>query len=195
MLGDNRVLGMSGVSLCVEVAGMKMSTPLEALLERLRGQSVRPVGPSPSKSERELLELLELHADGEIDALRAYEALAGGSPDEHVRYVASLLLEDERHHHQLLAEMVNRVRGDAEWRPVEPSVPYLGVSHDRAGLLDMTAHLMDTERDDLRRIRVLKRRLRRHHSDSLLSLVTDILEFDTRKHLHILAFLRSTART
>jgi rubrerythrin len=172
-----------------------LSTPLEELMERLRGQSSRPVGPQPSLSERELLELLESHADHETEALHAYEELAGGSPDEHVRYVASLLLDDERRHHQLLAEMVNRVRSDAEWRPLEPSVPYLGVSHDRAGLLDITAQLMDTERDDLRRVRVLKRRLRRERYQSLLSLGADILEFDTRKHLHILAFLRAAART
>jgi rubrerythrin len=175
---------------------MKMSlTPLEALMERLRGRSSRPVGPQPSISERELLELLESHAEDETEALLAYEELAGKSPDEHVRYVAGLLLEDERRHHQLLAEMVNRVRSDAEWRPVEPSVPYLGVSHDRAGLLDITAQLMDTERDDLRRIRRLKRRLRQQRYHSLLSLVADILEFDTRKHLHILAFLRDATRT
>lgn len=62
-------------------------------------------------------------------------------------------------------------------------------------MLDITAQLMDTERDDLRRIRVLKRRLRRQRYHSLLSLVADILEFDTRKHLHILAFLRAAART
>jgi rubrerythrin len=174
---------------------MKMSlTPLEALMERLHGQSSRPVRPQPSVSEGELLELLESHADHETEALHAYEELAGRSPDEHVRYVAGLLLEDERRHHQLLAEMVNRVRGDAEWRPVEPSVPYLGVSHDRAGLLDITAQLMDTERDDLRRVRILKRRLRRQRYHSLLSLGADILEFDTRKHLHILAFLRAAAR-
>jgi rubrerythrin len=172
-----------------------LSTPLETLMERLRGQSSRPVGPQPSMSERELLELLESHADHETEALHAYEELAGGSPDEHVRYVAGLLLADERRHHELLAEMVNRLRGDVEWRPVKPSVPYLGVSHDRSGLLDVTAQLMDIERDDLRRIRVLKRRLRRQRYHSLLSLVADILEFDTRKHLHILAFLRAAART
>jgi hypothetical protein len=73
-----------------------LSTPLEALMERLRGQSSRPVGPQPSMSERELLELLESHADHETEALHAYEELAGGSPDEHVRYVAGLLLADER---------------------------------------------------------------------------------------------------
>ena len=146
-------------------------------------------------SESELLELLESHADSESETLHAYEELAGKFPDEHVRYVAGLLLEDERRHHQLLTEMVNRVRGDAEWRPVEPSVPYLGVSHDRSGLLDVTAQLMDIERDDLRRIRRLKRRLRRQRYHSLLSLGADILEFDTRKHLHILAFLRAAART
>jgi hypothetical protein len=174
---------------------MESSTPLEALMARLRARTARPVGPQPSLSERELLELLESHAEHETEALHSYEELAGGSPDEHVRYVAALLLDDERRHHQLLAEMANRVRGDAEWRPLEPSVPHLGVSHDRAGLLDLTAQLMKTERHDLRRIRTLKRRLRRQRYQSLLSLVADILEFDTRKHIHMLAFLRAVAKT
>src|SRR5450759_4393990 len=164
-------------------------------MERLRARSARPVGPQRSMSAPELLARLESHAERETEALHAYEELAGGSPDEHVRYVAALLLDDEHRHHQLLAEMANRVRGDAEWRPLEPSVPYLGVSHDRAGLLDITAQLMDTERDDLRRVRVLKRHLRRQRYHSLLSLGADILEFDTRKHLHMLAFLRAVART
>lgn len=178
-----------------EGVGGLAPTALESLMDRLRRQSSRPVGPRPSPSDEQLLELLESHANHETEALQAYDELAARSPDEYVRYLAGILLEDERRHHQLVAEMVNRVRADAEWRPIEPNVPHTGSPHDRAGLLEATERLLETERDDLRQIGVLKRRLRRQRYQSLLSLVADLLEFDTRKHIHILAFLHSTART
>jgi hypothetical protein len=169
-------------------------THLEAFLDRVRAQTTCPVGPPPTQSERAIIAQLEGHVEHEKEALEAYEQLAATSPDEHVRYLAHMVLDDEAHHHRVLAEMLNRVRSDAEWRPVEPSVPRVRTSQDSRALLDVTARLLKTEREDLRQVRALKRRLRPQRRTSLLWLMADVLELDTRKHLRILEFLRHTAR-
>jgi hypothetical protein len=166
---------------------------LEAIVERARARSGSPAGPAPTEDERALLDALESHASAEAETLQAYQDLAERTPDEHVRYLARLILDDERRHHTILAEMVNRVRADTEWRDsVEPATPYLGQMHDGA-MRETFTRLIGSERDDLHRVRTLKRRLRRRRATSLLWLMADMLECDTRKHLRVLKFLRRGA--
>ena len=169
-------------------------THLEALLERIRTRVDRPSGPPLAQSERAIVEQLETHAEHEADALRAYEELAATSPDEHVRYLAHLILDDEVYHHQLLAEMLDRVRSDAGWMTTDPSIPWVRTPRDRRALMDTTAHLIREERADLRLTRSLKRHLRAQRRTSLLWMMAEVLELDTRKHIRILEFLRRTAR-
>lgn len=169
-------------------------THLEALLARIRARVDRPGGPPPAQSERAVIEQLEAHAGHEAEVLHAYEELAATSPDGHVRYLAHLILDDEVYHHQLLAEMLDRVRSDAGWISTDPDIPWVRTPRDRRALLDTTARLLREERADLRLTRTLKRRLRPQRHTSLLWMMAEVLELDTRKHIRILEFLRRTAR-
>ena len=174
------------------MSGMPGSS-LEAIVERARAGAPGGGGPAPTEDERALLDALESHVASESETLGAYRELAERSADEHVRYVARLILDDERRHHTILDEMLNRVRADAEWRDVGDAVPYVRPAHDQDALREATTRLIESERDDLRRLRALKRRLRHRRERSMLWLMADMLESDTRKHLRMLKFLRRSA--
>ena len=168
-------------------------TQLEALMERARSREDGSRRPPPAEPERALIEHLETHAEHEAEVLRTYGELAATSSDDYVRYLARVILDDEQHHHELLAEMLDRVRSDANCLHTEPNIPFVRTSKDRDALRDATSRLMRAEREDLRMARTLKRRLRPQRKTSLLWIMTEVLELDTRKHLRLLAFLRRTA--
>lgn len=174
-----------------------MSMPpsqLEHIMNTMRNRSGHPIGPRPSEADEALIELLADHVANEDEALHAWTALAAESPEPHVRYVAALIVEDERVHHLLLSEMLGRVRADAEWQTTEPDVPWIRTPKDRRALLGAIDRLLRVERSDLRRLRILRRRLRTQRHTSLLWALADLLEADTRKHVRLLKFLRRTAK-
>ena len=166
---------------------------LEAIVTRARGDASAGTGPPPTEGERALLETLERHVSSEGDTLRAYDELARTSPDEHVRYVLRMILDDERRHHTVLDAMLDRVRAEVEWREPSAATPYVRPVQDHHATRNSLARLLADERADLRRVRSLKRRLRRQRDTSMLWLMADMLECDTRKHVRMLRFLRRTA--
>lgn len=168
-------------------------TQLEALMERARSRDAGPRRPPPAEPERALIEHLETHAEHEAEVLRTYRELTATSSDDYVRYLARVILDDELHHHELLTEMLDRVRSDANCLHTEPSIPFVRTSTDSEALRAATTLLMRAEREDLRMVRALKRRLRPQRKTSLLWIMAEVLELDTRKHLRLLAFLRRTA--
>lgn len=174
-----------------------MSIPqshLESVVKTLRGRSGHPVGPRPSQADEDLMKLLADHVTNEDEALEAWTMLAAEAPEPHVRYIAALIVEDERAHHLLLSEMLDRVRADIDWQTTEPAVPWIRTPKDRGALIGAIDRLLRIERSDLRRLRILRRQLRAQRPTSLLRALADVLEADTRKHVRLLRFLRHTAR-
>lgn len=169
-------------------------THLERVMHRVRGRSGQPVGPQPSQADLALIELLADHVANEAEALHAWDELATEAPEPHVRYIAQLIVEDERLHHELLSEMLERARSDAQWQTTEPEIPWVRAPKDRRPLLLAIENLLRVEHSDLRRLRALKRGLRPQRRTSLLWALADVLEADTRKHLRLLKFLRRTAK-
>lgn len=169
-------------------------TDLESVMQGVRSRSGHPVGPQPSAADRALIALLADHVANEAEALQAWDELAARSPEPHVRFVAGLIVEDERVHHELLAEMLERVRSDAQWQTTEPAIPWVRAPKDRQTLFLAIENLLRVERSDLRRVRALRRGLRAQRRTSLLWALADLLGSDTRKHLRLLKFLRRAAR-
>lgn len=167
--------------------------PMERTVRGVRARSETPAGPQPSWLDQAMIEALESHIAHEEAALRTYGELATDSADAHVRYIAQMILEDETRHHRLLTDMLDRVRSDAAWT-TEPNIPWLRTPRDRRALLDTCRGLLREERRDLAATRALKRRLRPQRDTSLLWIMVEILELDTRKHIRILEFLRRSAR-
>ena len=59
---------------------------------------------------RSLVDLIVRHGAEEGELLSTYASLASEAPDEGVRYLVALILEDvQRRHHRLLAELSNAI--------------------------------------------------------------------------------------
>lgn len=147
-----------------------------------------------SPSDQILLDHLERHVEGEDEMLTSYTGLALSAP-EHVRYLISLIVDDEERHHRILAEMANRVRGDMTFEDTGPSIPYVrfgGV--DKADLLETTNRFLDLERDDLKGLKELDKVMKRQRLRGLLPLLVQMMELDTKKHIAILEFIADTTR-
>jgi rubrerythrin len=140
-----------------------------------------------------LLETLRTHAECEAAVLESYRRLVDESPDEGVRYLGRLIIEDEERHHNVIAEMCNRIdswiiRGIS----IEPSTPALSPRVDRV-LLQETRRLIALERRDARELRRLKKELRNTPPTSLLPLLVKLMLHDTATHIEILQFIHAYA--
>ena len=106
-----------------------------------------------------LVRMLEAHGAEEGKLLAVYEELAENAEDEGARYLISLILEDERRHHQLLVEMANAMAWGTPSTSPDRATPALASSVD-GELLDMTRELRREEEADYRKLRRLRRRMR-----------------------------------
>ena len=142
--------------------------------------------------DEQLLAHFEEHVEGELGLLEAYLELRDGP--EHVRYLVDLILNDEARHHQMFTELVNRLRSDIDFRDYEPKVPYLRRDPaDTAALMEATDRFLAFEREDLKSLHRLEKELRPVRDTTLFSLLVEVMELDTKKHIAILEFIRRAA--
>jgi rubrerythrin len=151
---------------------------------RLTGASVQT---------RQLVELVARHGSEEGRLLATYEDLAGRTTHEGVRYLVDLILEDERRHHRMLAEIANSMAWGATSGSPEGSTPAFPLAVG-AELLEQTKVLRRSERSDYRELRRIRRRLRPFAGTTLWSLVVDLMMLDTKKHEAILRFIEQHGR-
>ncbi|MFN8034707.1 MAG: hypothetical protein U0V73_02070 [Acidimicrobiia bacterium] len=168
---------------------------LETIVRQARARTSREPVPEPSARDRDLLAQLAEHVTDEEGLLADYAHLAEDAPDEYVRYVAGMILSDERRHHQALLEVVNQLRTGAEWREVGPRVPWLTQPTEGKELRQTARRLLAEERKDARKLRRFRRRLGPLRRDSLLGVVVDTLILDTKKHIRMLRFLERTTHS
>jgi rubrerythrin len=144
--------------------------------------------------DEQLLAHFAAHVDGELDLLEAYLKFRDRGP-EYVRYLVDLILNDESRHHQLFSELLNHVRSDIDFRDYEPKVPYLSRDgSDPKALMEATDRFLRFERDDARSLRQLRKELRPVRDTTLFSLLVELMELDTKKHIAILEFIRRSAQ-
>ena len=141
-----------------------------------------------SVGTRELVELIVRHGAEEGALLATYEELATEAPDESVRYLINLILEDEHRHHRMLAELSNAMAWGVAVEPPVATVPRLPGEVSGA-LLEQTKLLRKSEEADYRDLRRIKRSLRPFADTTLWVLIVDLMLLDTKKHATILRFL------
>jgi hypothetical protein len=143
--------------------------------------------------DERLLALFDEHVSGELGLLEAYMDLRDKSP-EHVRYLVDLILNDEMRHHQIFGELANHVRSGIDFRDYEPQVPLLRRDSATSGeLVEATERFLAFEHDDAKSLRKLQKELRPVRDTTLFSLLVQMMELDTQKHIAILEFIRRTA--
>ncbi len=147
-----------------------------------------------SVNTRALVDVIARHGSEEGRLLATYEKLVDTSSDEGVRYLAGLILEDERRHHRLLAEVANAMAWGSTAGSPDDSTPDLPRALT-GELLEQTRRLRKAERADYRELRRIRRRLRPFSRTTLWSLVIDLMLLDTKKHATILRFLEQRGRS
>jgi rubrerythrin len=138
--------------------------------------------------EQEIYQHLVDHMMAEHRLIDDYERLAktaGG----HVSYLLKMIIDDEIRHHRLFGEWCNALRGDAEFRLVEPSVPDLEATTDEDEVLTCVKRFLAIEEADTKDLARLKKQLRDVKDTTLWNLLVEVMELDTQKHRKILEFL------
>jgi hypothetical protein len=166
----------------LEPGGKPLSQPEQAALTD-----------SLSEWEAGLLAHFRDHGVREADALVEYQALVERRPDDFVRYLAGMLLEDERRHHRLFAELANALIGEANLTRIGPDVPPMSRLGDARELREQTARLLDIEKADLDELRGLRKDLKPVRQVTLWELLVRLAELDTWKHIAILRFIADAA--
>ena len=140
---------------------------------------------------------LKSHVETERELLDEYERLAEESSDEFTGYLAKLILDDERRHHELFRELSNTVESSIHWETIEPRLPKLRSDPaNRDEMLVATRRLLDAELEDRRELKQLKKHLRRTPGDrQLWALLVETAELDTQKHIRILKFIEHVLKS
>lgn len=145
-----------------------------------------------SADTRDLVELLARHGREEGKVLAEYERLVDESDDRAVGYLGRLILDDERRHHALLAEIANSLAWETAEVPGAPSTPPLPL-HLGDQLVAASRRLRRMEEQDRRELQALRKRLRPYADTTLWGLLVDLMLLDTEKHATILRFLERHA--
>lgn len=145
----------------------------------------------PSAFERDLYAHLTSHVQAERGLLEQYSAVAEQTESKAFRYLVNLLIEDEIRHHRFFAEIADSLKTEASLSGEDPAIPDIDfVRADREAVLDGTRNLLKAEERDARELRRLQHELRDVEDVSLWSLLVDVMQRDTQKHIAILRYVR-----
>ena len=141
--------------------------------------------------DQEMYRYLTSHARIEGKLLEAYLDAAKDTDSKAFTYVVNLLADDERRHHRFFngsrshCEPTSRIRGE------EPDVPHLDLRprtvEDR--VRGLTKELFDNEEHDAAELKRLRKEMKDFEDTTLWSLLVDVMQHDTAKHMAILKFV------
>lgn len=155
--------------------------------------STRIVG--ASVWEQALYDHVYGHIEAEQAIVHEYAHLAESARSEALRYLAGLILEDERRHHRSFVELAQSIKAFAELGgEARPIPPLRGLRDEGPDALALTEKFIGIEEDDLAELRRIERDLEEVRDTSLWALVVQLMMDDTRKHLRILRFVRDRLR-
>jgi hypothetical protein len=159
---------------------------MEAVMTRLTGASVW---------EQEIYDYVSAHVATEGAMLNQYQRLAEDqSRSPAFRYLANLILADERRHHQIFNDLAESVRQMAELRLEDEPIPSLhGLRADRVRIMAVTERLLAAEQADAKELKRFAKKLKEVRDTTLWVLLVELMEADTAKHIKILSFVRDRA--
>ena len=141
--------------------------------------------------EQQLYDHVTAHGSTEGEILDAYQDLAQSSDSPAFAYLARIILDDERRHHQLLDDLAETIRTTAELSGEPTPIPALGrLREDRQRILAETERLLAFEEEDNRDLERLAKELHDVRNTTVWQLVVRIMQLDNEKHRRILEFIR-----
>lgn len=146
--------------------------------------------------EQEMYDHLSAHGQIEGEILEAYADLAADEDRSPAfRYLAAMILEDERRHHQTFEDLAEAIRAMGELRSDDLPIPRVsGLRHDKEAVLALTERLLSVERGDAKELKRLAKELKTFEDTTLWVLLLDLMRHDTDKHIKILKFIRDRAK-
>jgi hypothetical protein len=147
---------------------------------------MRSAIPSSTWDER-LVAHIDNHLVLEADASSAYDCLAEMG-DPQIRYLAGLIAADEHRHHAMLFGLATSVRSTVNDEPdeLEWGKPSVLTTEQRDALLKQTRRLLDVEKDDVVKLKELRRDVRSAPDGTLWPELVEVMALDTEKHIQIL---------
>jgi len=151
--------------------------------------------PNASVLEQELYDHVSTHGKNEGEVLDAYARLAESTDSPAFAYLARLILDDERRHHQMLDDLAETIRMSAELTDQPSPIPDLALfKADRERILAETERFLALEKDDNKQLERLAKDLKDVRNTTLWQLVVRLMQDDNAKHQRILEFIRARAR-
>jgi hypothetical protein len=148
----------------------------------------------PSAWERDLFAHVTSHVEAESGLLKEYSAVAQQTESKAFGYLVNLLIDDEIRHHRIFTQLAESIRTVAELGREEPIIPYMDFHRaDPAVVLNGARQLLEREEQDARELKRLQREMRDVKDTSLWSLLVDLMQRDTQKHIAILRFVKAHA--
>ena len=150
--------------------------------------------PGASYGEQQLYDHLVQHVNDEREILEDYERLAKDTDSPAFAYLARLILDDERRHHQMLHDLAETIRTDATLSGEPTPIPDLGlVRANREEILAETERFLAVEEQDNRDLERLAKELRDVRNTTVWQLIIRLIQHDNEKHRLILRFVRDQA--
>lgn len=146
--------------------------------------------------EQELYDHVRGHVVEEGAILGEYQRLADDATcSPAFRYLARLILDDERRHHEMFNDLAEAIKQMGELRLEDAPIPSLhGLRDDRDRIIEITKRLLKAERDDAKKLNTLAKKLKNVQETTLWGLLIKLIQHDTDKHIMILKFIRKHAR-
>jgi hypothetical protein len=141
--------------------------------------------------EQALHHHLVSHVDDERDLLAAYQEAAIESESVAFRYLVSIIVEDERRHHRLFADLAKTLQTEVDGLPDAFAVPRLGHwGFDRARIGQLTDAFLAQEQQDAMQLHDLEAELDPVKDTTMWPLLVQLMQADTSKHIAILEFVK-----
>jgi len=130
------------------------------------------------------------HAAEEASLISEYRRLAEdpATPDA-ARYLMRMLVDDEERHHRMFRDIAVALGNGIAWRRDPDAVPSLPIGAPSPVLAEVTERFLAAERADKKQLRALQRQLRAFRDTTMWTLLVEIMERDTDKHIRLLQFL------
>lgn len=151
-----------------------------------------PVG--ASVWAREMYEHLARHGREEGEILAEYVRAAEDSDSRAFSYLVDLLVEDEHRHHRVFDELARALKADAELDPEDSTIPRLDFHRcEPSEILAVTERLLQREKTDQAELKRLRKDLRDFEDTTLWTVLVEMMEIDTQKHIKLLEYVREHA--
>lgn len=145
--------------------------------------------------EQEIYDHLVAHGKQEGATLESYQELADSTDSPAFAFLARMILDDERRHHQLLDDLAETIRISAELTGELTPIPHLAMfKADRERILAETERFLELEKDDNKKLDRLAKELKDVRDTTLWEFVVRMMQHDNEKHRRILEFIRDRAR-